>query len=39
LNAFVEDDDGISEVKVKISETEPNWSEVKNYLFHLEDLK
>lgn len=28
LNASVEDDDGISEVKVKISETEPDWSTV-----------
>lgn len=29
LNASVEDDDGISEVKVKISETEPDWSTVQ----------
>ena len=28
LNASVEDDDGISEVKVKISEKEPDWSTV-----------
>lgn len=28
LNASVEDDDGISEVKVIISETEPTWDEI-----------